>query len=362
MISVCMVTARKDPGYQYMMDSLVIARDRLHAQFGPVPVEFIAIDEQIWHGEKVQRDALDSIVKGRIPYRIEAPKPTVWRGPRRLTKRDYWAKNSALNTAICYATQKHLIFFDDCVMVPEGWLVGHMAAARTGVAAAGGYIYYHPGVVIEGGKLIEGKPHTPGDYRIEKYKEGIQPCAPGELFGGNVSYPLEVLLKIGGFDEILDGAKGLDDCLMGVRAGMVTKTMWIPEIETLQITDTHDIIDRGQKYPVSEIRNEPNIEKTPGTGTKLFPYKDANGVVHQMTFNHLAIWRLTAHKLGKHADGVNHTAVYDPKLEPCRTDPRPIGNQFDLKTLRNWVQAGRSFPVPTKPDRDWRDKQPLCDM
>lgn len=357
-----MVTARKDPGYQYMIDSLVIARDRLHAQFGPVPVEFIAIDEQIWYDEVGRRAEFDSIVADRLPCRIEAPKPTVWRGPHRLTKRDYWGKNSALNTAICYATQKQLVFFDDCALVPENWLVGHVLAAKSAVAAAGGYIYYHPGAIIEHGKLIEGRAHSPGDYRIDKYKDGMQPCAPGELFGGNVSYPLDVLLRIGGFDEVLDGAKGLDDCLMGLRAGMVTKTFFIPEIETLQITDTHEIIDRGQKYPVDEIRNEPNIEKTPGVGTKLFPYKDHNGVIHQMTYNHLAIWRLTAHKLGRHQDGENFTAVYDPKLDPCKTDPRPIGNAFDIKTLRNWAQAGRPFPVPTKPDRDWRDRQLLSDM
>ncbi len=363
MFSVCMVTARANPGYQYMIDSLVLAVKALHVRCGAVPIEFVTIDEEMWHRPKERQQELEVIVAGRIPFQIHAPKPTTWRGPHRLTSKDYWGKNSALNTAVCYAKNTHLCLLDDCVLVPENWLIGHYLTAQQGVAAAGGYIYYHLGAKTENGKLLEGRPHTPSDYRREKYKDGLQACGAGEMFGGNVSYPLNILLKIGGWDEILDGSKGLDDCLMGVRAGMLVKTMFIPEIETHYLTDTHEIIDRAQGRPVAEIRGEIHIEN-PASKTKLFPYKDANGLIHMMTYNHLAIWRLTAHKLGKHPDGVNYTAVYDPALEPCKTDYRPIGNYFNLKTLRNWVQAGKPFPKPEGPTVDWRGvkKQRLEDM
>ncbi len=357
-----MVTARANPGYQYMIDSLVIAIDALHTRTGTkIPVEFVSIDEQMWYAPKERKQELEEIVRGRLTFQIHAPKPNVWRGPHRLTTKDYWGKNNALNTALCYAQQTHLCLIDDCVLVPENWLLGHYLTGLQNVAAAGGYIYYHLGAKTENGKLIEGKAHSPGDYRREKYKDGTQPCVPGEMFGGNVSYPLAILLKMGGWDEVLEGSKGLDDCLTGLRAGMLTQTMFIPEIETHYLTDTHEIIDRAQGRPVAEIRGELHIEN-PASKTKLFPYKDAQGVVHQMTYNHLVIWRLTAHKLGRHADGVNYTALYDPKLEPCRKDYRPIGNAYDVKTLRAWIQAGRPFPIPDKPTVDWRDKQPLSEM
>lgn len=346
-----------------MIDSLLISIDKLHKTYGPVPIEFIAIDEAMWTDEVAASARLGDIIRAKMNWRISAPKPTPWRGPYRLTSRNYWAKSNALNTAAVLAKHNRMVFLDDCTLVNEDFLLWHYSTAKMQndlVSTAGGYKYVYPGAGVAGGILSNAKVHTPGDYRLGKYPMPV-PCEPGELFGGNCSFHFVTLQTIDGWDECMDGAQGLEDCLTGVRAGRVAPTWFFPDSVVYQITDEHDIIDGcAQGNAVAEIRNEPSIETSPRT--KLFPYKDAQGVVHQMTYNHLPIWALTGHKLGRHRDGINFTAEYDPKLLSHTKRSRSIGNEHSIVALRTRMNNGGSWPLPKPGMRDWRDRQKLSEM
>ena len=35
---------------------------------------------------------------------------------------------------------------------------------------------------------------------------------------------------------------------------------------------------------------------------------------------------------------------------------------FDIRDLRNHVQAGNPFPIPTEPSVDWFDQQPVTEL
>ena len=357
MLSLICCTARSNPGYKNMVESIVNAMQRAN-----VPIEFVAIDERMWVDDSARLE-LESLIAGRFPFQIFPPKPTPWRGKYRLTSRNYWAKNNAINTAICVARYNYLLFFDDCTMLNEDFISSHLPIVTRNVAVAGGYRYYHQGATVENGVIVSGKPHEPGDYRLTKY-DGILPCNGTELFGGNVAYPLEALLKVNGASEAMDGAQGIEDQILGLcveRAGY--KTMFNPYAVALQLTDTHAIIDGcSQGHPAAEIRGEPHVEQEPQK-TKLFPYLDHNGVVHQYTYNHLIGWQLNAHKRVLCPDGVNYRAEYDPALNDERKRFKAFGNMYDLRALRKYVMGGRQFPKYIDQEMiDWRDNMRLVDM
>lgn len=359
MITLVMCSARRDPGYKYIVESLLVNIDQLRAQFPDAQVEFLAIDENIWHREKEAREELAGLVKGRLDYRIEAPKPSVWRGPHRLTKRDHWDKQSALNTAACYAKHPRLAFFDDNAVLGDGWLLSHVCRGPQDTAIAGSYKYWHPGVMVDGAH-VSGYPHVPGDHRLAA-QEVPGPCHPGWLYGGNMSLPLEVVLKCNGWEELLSGYGGLEDTEFSVRASRVVGTYFMPHSVVHYLSENHDIIGDYVGHEVGQIKPEARAPLK----AKLFPYKDHEGVIHQFTYNHVPIWYLSSHNRGKHLDGENYMAVYDPKLEGHKTRITTLGNVFNLRVLRKWVQSGKSWPkslIDAHPGVDWRDGQNLCDM
>lgn len=326
MLSVVMCTARADPRWELIVPSLLENVERARAI---VPeVELVAVDEGLWRDERACRDRLADLVRGRMPVQHVAPKPTVWRGPHRLTSQDHWDKPSALNTAVCHARHPRLAFFDDQSVLDPHWLASHVAPAASEalgpVSIAGTYRVWHPGARAEGCQ-VTGEPMTPGDHRLTE-SPGGGPCHPGWLYGGNVSFPLEALLMVNGWDEKLSGARGLEDCELSIRVSRVTKTFFRPDSVVNYLT----FPDAGPIEPAARCKG--------------FDFRDHQGQHHWMSWNHLPVWWLT---------------------DPGRTDQTrilPLGNSFDLRELRARVQAGGALPAAAGPTHDWRDGQPLSEM
>lgn len=354
MLSLVMATARRSPGYQLICDSIAEA-----AKYFALPFEFVCIDEGIWYREKECRQELQDAIAGRFPFQHHSPKPTVWRGPFRLTNKDYWDKQSALNTAVCYAKYPRLAFFDDNAVLPTNFLASHLINFPEPIALCGAYRYWYPGAKAwwnaEVGLVMEGTPHQPGDHRLAQAVAG--PCESGWLFGGNVSFPLESILQCNGWEELLSGSGGLEDSEFSVRISRVARSFFDPNCIVNYLSDNNEIVGDYVGKSTADVHSE-----TPSR-CKGFSYKDPQGTIHWMTFNHLPIWTLTAHKLTRHEDGVNFKPMYDPKLDVHRTRFRTIGNRFDLRALRNFIQrGGRGFPIPVEPTYDWRDHQRLDEM
>jgi hypothetical protein len=187
-----------------------------------------------------------------------------------------------------------------------------------------------------------------------------------------VSFPLEAILKCNGWDERMDGFGGLEDCEFGLRVGRVTKTWFFPDAIATQIPEDHDPISGNLGGAAAAAQGLSVVNRCKG-----FNYRDAQGLTHWMTWNHVPIWNLTAHKAVAGDDGfvqpvydqaldVERTRYWTPdafpwnrSLDLLRRDVRKIdphdGIWFDSTALDQLRNIWRSVV-------DWRDGQPLEDM
>lgn len=154
----------------------------------------------------------------------KSPKPTVWSGPSRLTKEDWWSAASARNSGICHCQTEWIAFVDDrCVLLP-GWLDCVKEAMEGNYIVCGSYEKRHS-MTVENGIIKNAGIITGTDSRLEyceKYwvPHGMKPpfTCPGEwTYGCAIAMPLEWILNIGGFEEMCDSSGG-EDYIMGLMA------------------------------------------------------------------------------------------------------------------------------------------------
>jgi hypothetical protein len=377
-ISVVLPTLRKNPRFQEMADALAVNLEALRTAGVPGELQWVIVDGRLWYEDPAARRAqvLDA-VRGRFHVVHVEPKPSVWQGPYRLTRRDLWDKASASNTGLCYADGPCVVFVDDCSIFNEEFLLCHYETTFQGLAACGGYRYLRPGARVEAGRLVEASFEEPGDHRL--LAQAIAgPCAPGWMYGGNASCPLEAALIANGFDEIMSGQGGLEDCEFGLRIARVVPLWFLPGALAYQLMETHEVVGDYLGHEPDPLCNCGH-SATKHLGflacdqcrcgeykarlperCKGFPYRDGNGVLHHMSDNHRPIYRLQGMRIAPAGDAFQ--PVPDGALEEETRRVRTIGNGFDLRELRAAVRGGRHFPVPGEPKKDWRDGQPLEDM
>lgn len=361
-ISVIIPTLRKHPQMQKMADSLVNT-----AKYLPKGVEYelIFVDGQLWYiSEKERKQELEDAVAGRFAFTHIPPKPTIWQGPHRLTGKDCWDKNNASNTGLVYANYSCILFSDDCTVYDDLWMVEHYkfltADTEKPIATCGPYKYVYAGTSkVENGRLVGGKFEEPGDHRLG-FTQGfpIKAMGGGWMYGGNSAARLEQCLMINGFDEVMSGAGGLEDCEFGIRMERVADVWFVPGAPIYQIMETHETV--AEFLSGSQKETGPAQEKKALPPCKGFKFRDDTGLVHHMTYNHLPIWRLTGHKL-EYIDGYGKP-VYLSRLEEDRKRTWTVGNNFSLKELRKVIRSGGQFPIPKGPTVDWRDRQLLSEM
>lgn len=334
-LSLITCTLRKEPRFDWMADSLARGA-RKHPE---VEWELIVVDGQLWYqddrNEKLMRameHAWDLWPPDGDPRRIHfvrhvKPKPTVWQGPHRLTSKDWFALCNARNTGLCLATGEHVVFFDDCTVLDEDFLHWHWRAAQKNVGQAGSFRSYTR-ATVEDGKVIDGEFHPGGikDSRGDEFRKSYG----GWLWGLNMSFPLEAALSVGGYDEKYDGQAGSEDCDFGVRLERLRcPLIYNPECLIYQILETHEPLDGHSSWtPVPEMERPRPKE--------------------------LVLTR----------DGIPHFAN-EKLIEILANDTArfwPLQQNYSLRELRALIQRGESFPVPTEPQLDWRDGQPLKEM
>lgn len=307
-ITVAYITARHDPRPEWFLDSLWRQLDGCYCKV-------LIVDPY-------RNEAKNSSV------RIVHPKPTVWQGPHRLTKADWWAASNSRNTAICLCETEWIAFVDDrSVLVPR-WLEAVKAAMEGHYVVCGPYEKVHnlqvaAGAAAGGEKLEvdyswDGKKTDGKDSRVAYVEEHYlhhktlsNPYdAPGEwTYGCSLALPLEWALQVNGFSEDMDGASG-EDYIFGLML-------------------------QNNGFPIKfDLRMKMIEDRTPGQLGPVMIRRDKG-----VSPNDRSHWLLEKHRHLRRAP-----------------------HQWDLRQVRAMVLAGHGFPVPSWPNRDPYDGQPLAEM
>ncbi len=152
-------------------------------------------------------------------------KPTVWSGPSRLTKEDWWSKANSINTAICLCKTDWITLVDDRSVLMPQWLQCVKEAIAGNYVMVGAYekrrsMTVQSGVIRNAG-IVTGK-DSRLDY-VEKYwsnpahhMKAPYTAPAGWVFGCSITMPLEWALQVNGADENCDGL-GAEDSILGLH-------------------------------------------------------------------------------------------------------------------------------------------------
>lgn len=247
MISICYLTARKEPKFNWFFESL-------NRQITNQEIEIIIID---YFKEERGGDFLD-IAKKSFNKKVKIihvePLPSFCQGKYRVTKNEYWDASIARNTGFVFASNPYVAFVDDCSVLGEKWLDSVIEGAQLNQIVLGAY-QKHTKVIVENGLLISSE-CLPQDID-SRWKYAQRDKISGHaswFFGASFCMPLEFALDVNGFDE-LQAISSYEDCPFGIRlekAGY--KFFYDKRMFTIESIE-HHVIDKAL------IRQDPEIGK-----------------------------------------------------------------------------------------------------
>lgn len=246
MLTIAYLTSRHDPKIEWFQASLKReSRQHPDLKFQVVVVDFFATSR---HPLQLSQPA------GWIHC---APKPTVWQGPYRLTKEDWFAASNARNTALCLAQDGHIAYVDDLSVLLPGWLSRVVEAMKSDVITLGAYRKVRDLVVAENGDIVSFTDYPAG--HDNRYGGGSDEapvsCGGDWLYGCSLVAPVEAFLEINGWPEICDGM-GFEDCIAGI---MLEKQGWAIEYDRRMMTyESEELHHVGQVMKRSDFGVSPN--------------------------------------------------------------------------------------------------------
>lgn len=293
-LSIGYITARAEPELAAFLDGL------LHQAQAGDEFDVIVIDAL---GRPAHGEGTNGAGAAAIALRRLCPKPNAWQGAFRVTDRDWWAKATALNTAIVLAQHDYFAAVDDrCTLSPE-WL----AVVREGERARASVLCgsYDR---IEDGRRVE-------DGRRTLAPQGRVNCGGQWLYGCTWAAPLDWILGVNGFEEGTDGLGG-EDYIFGLML--------------------HNAGYRLDFAPRMHVTLERSAHASAGeNGHAISPYRTDKGRSPKDK-SHAALERF-----GKRS----------------RTEFTP-----DLREIRARVAHGDGFELPDRDLRDWYDGQLVREM
>lgn len=209
-LTLCYVTTRKENKFQWFADSLV---DQLNDEdkISVVVVDANAVIPMVYP----ELNGVSSVILLSTP-----PKPSVWQGPHRLTKENWFAASNARNTGLCYAKDGWIAYVDDLSVLGIHWL----QSVRE--AMAGNYIVFgsyekHNEMVVENGRLTYSKLYS-RDSRLNHVTTDLTSVGGDYLYGCSLAGPVQAFLDVNGWPEWCDGL-GSEDYCMGICIGNTNK-------------------------------------------------------------------------------------------------------------------------------------------
>lgn len=314
-ISIGYITSRKHCEFKWFLDSL-------HRQVKPgdalevIVVDFYAQPCDDWTTEDVKRrwDEVQEANNKRFHMIYLPCKPTVWQGPSRTTKHNWWAASNSRNSAICMASGDFFACVDDRLVLGENWLEGVRAAEKGKYVAVGAY-EKRTGITVENGVIKHAGIVTGEDNRLQYVKQHYRHLknpysCPGEWFySASFALPMEWELKANGFDETCDSSGGEDSI--------------------------HGLMLQNNAFPIFYDTRMMVIEdRTPEFLGETMIRKDKG--VSPNDKSHALLARLRGHKRSQHP--------------------------WDIRTIRTNVQRGMPWPEANWPTLDFYDGEQVKDF
>jgi len=306
--SVCTITKRHEP----LIDRMI---ELLNGQTC-LDFEYILVDGYYFQRKDAMLELIEEL-KPNFPVRYVPDKPTRWRGCRP-------ALSSARNTYLIWARGEIIIGVDDCCADMCLDLVEkHIHWGRRGFAVSGSWF------------------DNCGWESRHNFMEKAKVVDSGCFYGANHSVMLEDILKVNGYEELLDGEQGQEDCDLGIRLGrMGVKILYEPDVWVEFDQSVHSLTQWSPDSVKADWKKE---------GKPVEPKRR----VLDDSKEHFA----------------NEWLTQQLKKDKDRT--RPLGNPFDLRELRkipprydyDVLKVHEALKEYIDPDlHDWRDEEKIEDM
>lgn len=298
-LTVIYVTSRPEPEIHWFMDSLAPQINSWEH------VDIVIIDGCFQSPYKPNDRKLQNFKS----VRIVNPKPSIWQGPSRITKEDWWAVSNARNTGICLARTEWIAFLDDrCVLLPP-WLQSIRDAMDGNYAVCGTYEKRH-NMTVENGVIKNGGIITGRDNRDTGRDQFPRIVDGGFWYGCTNALPLEWALNVGGYSEDVCDGLSFEDIPFGMTL-------------------------RNNAYPIKfDPRMRMIEDRTPD---KLGPAM-------------------------KRSDyGVSPNDKSHEVLKKFRQSKTSL-NSFDIRAVRDSVLKGEPFPPPSASHNEWFTGRPISEL
>ena len=336
-ITIGYITSRVDPRFAWFTASLA-------REFRAVPelasagdVQVIVVDARLWRNEVARRAELNDAVADRFSFEHVSPKPSVWQGPYRLTSQDWFSAATARNTVLALARASHVAFVDDLSVLEPGWLKAHLHAAMHRYVLAG-HTHKRSNVAVDFDGAYRCDLLLGGDdLRLELFRgaDDYVLCPGSQLYGGTFSVPLESALAVNGVDEIHDGVAGGEDYDFGIRLERLGST--------IRICRTCLTVEDGPAHQSENVRLA-DLQQWIKCVDMWWDLSHPEARDYQRAETGWANVR-----------GVRASDAIRDRLRRETARVWSVGNNFNLRELREKMLRGESFPIPTEPTRRWVD-------
>ncbi len=298
-LTLCYVTTRKENQFQWFADSL---RDQLTAEDVDNGLRIVVVD------------ANAKELSTSTEFILTPPKPSIWQGPHRLTKENWFAASNARNTGLCFAPDGFIAYVDDLSVLGPHWLQSVREAMAGNYIALGSY-EKHNKMIVENGKLIYSQPYS-HDSRVSHSKGDVTSCGGDWLYGCSLAGPVQAFLDVNGWPESICDGLGFEDCCMGIALGNLNRYSFRFD-RRMRTTESEELHSVGEIYTHSDFGKSP-LDKS-------------------------------------------HAALNMAKQ--CKFFEQYLGDGFNnISELRQHILNGGEFPIRKHPDREWFSKTLLCEL
>lgn len=204
MLTVAYMTSRPNPRFEWFTASL--RRQVLESGWQLTDVNLVVVD---FYADDPGRCSYINDRANGFKITLTPPKPTVWQGKYRLTKRDYFAASNARNTAFCFAPDGYIAYVDDLSVLMPKWFSRVREAIKHARVTCGAYKKATKLVVEDGIAVSWDEEKIDSRWNFGRDDQPV-PITGGALYGCSLVLPTDFVLKVNGWDEDCDRMGGED--------------------------------------------------------------------------------------------------------------------------------------------------------